>query len=134
MITKKTKKTNSKKATKKQGYDLNNIATKKAATPKRGNGLLNLFFSLIGFVVVIGGLATMFVPTEAKADTITKRGNGTFIVEDFDCKVALANYAELQRSVKENNPKFVQEQLEPSLKLTLEALAEHTECEVQNGK
>jgi hypothetical protein len=58
-------------------------------------------------------------------------GQGTFITEPFSCKVALANYHHLTKTTKENNPTFVQEQLELSLKLTIEELAEHTECEVK---
>lgn len=95
MITKKTKKTNTKPATIKQ------VAQPvKKATPKRskGKGALNLFFSFSGFVGVIWLLLLVFVPVHA--DTITKEGNGTFIEEDFTCKVALADYAELQRVLK----------------------------------
>ena len=130
MIAKKTKKTNTKKATTKP-YNLNDVKTKsKTKQPKKqGNGALNLFFSVIGFVVVIGGLATMFVPTKVKADTITKRGNGTFIVEDFDCTVALANYAELKKSV-ENTPRddFKYPIFLLEYEAVLDALREHTEC------
>jgi len=97
MITKKTKKTNPSKATTKKGYDLNNIKTKKTTKKQKGNGALNLMFSLLGFVSVVSLLVTMFVPTMVKADTITKAGRGTFIIEDFDCKLALADYTELQR-------------------------------------
>ena len=61
-------------------------------------------------------------------------GTGTFITEPFSCEVALANYHHLTETTQNNNPKFVQEQLELSLKLTIEELATHSECEVQNGK
>ena len=99
MITKKTKKSNkttTATATKK-GYDLNNIKTKKIAEKQKGKGALNLMFSLVGFVSVVSLIIAMFVPTIAKADTISKVGKGTFITEEFDCKIALADYAELQR-------------------------------------
>ncbi len=123
-MTKKTKKSNSKTATKNQGYDLNNIATKKATTPtKRKNGALHGFFSLIGFVIGMGSLMALIVPMVAHAN------QGVYIVEPFSCDVALADKKELLRSTKENNSNFVQEQLELSLKLTLEELAEHAECE-----
>lgn len=87
MITKKTKKNNTPTTTKQV-----------AKTPKSKNkGILNMFFSRIGFISIVGLLLAMVVPTLAKADTITKSGRGTFITEEFDCKVALADYAELQR-------------------------------------
>ena len=54
---------------------------------------------------------------------------GVYIVEPFSCDVALADFKELSSNLLEDNPNFVQEQLELSLKLTLEELAEHTECE-----
>jgi len=55
-------------------------------------------------------------------------GSSNFIVEPFSCEVALADYYHLKESTQENNPKFVQEQLQQSLQLTIEALAEHKEC------
>ena len=126
MISKKTKKTNSKTATKNQGYDLNNIKTKKAATPtKKKNGALHGFFSLIGFVIGMGSLMASIVPMVVQAN------QGVYIVEPFSCDVALADKKELLRSTKEDNPKFMQEQLELSLKLTLEELVEHAECGVK---
>jgi hypothetical protein len=98
MITKKQRKNNTTKATNKP-YNLNEVKTKtKAKQPKKqSKGALNLFFSLLGFVVVAGALTASIIPTLAKADTITKVGKGTFIKEDFSCKVALADFAELQR-------------------------------------
>jgi hypothetical protein len=62
--------------------------------------------------------------------SITHALQGTFITEPFSCEVALANYHHLTKTTKENNPQFVQKQLEISLKLTIEELAEHAECEV----
>ena len=59
---------------------------------------------------------------------------GVTIIEPFSCEVALADYAHLTEAVKENNPKFVQEQLEISLEAVTKELAEHSECEVQNVK
>ena len=62
-------------------------------------------------------------------------GTATFINEPFSCEVALANYYHLTETTQNNNPQFVQEQLELSLKLTIEELAEHTECKgVEDGK
>jgi hypothetical protein len=58
-------------------------------------------------------------------------GQGTFITEPFLCEVALADYHHLTKTTKENNPKFVQEQLELSLKSVSEELAKHAECEVK---
>jgi len=58
---------------------------------------------------------------------------GLYIVEPFSCEVALADYYHLTKTTKEN-PQFIQEQLEASLKATIEALAEHSECEgVRDG-
>lgn len=55
---------------------------------------------------------------------------GLYIVEPFSCEVALADYHHLTKTTQENNnPQFIQEQLEASLKATIEALAEHSECE-----
>jgi len=90
MITKKTNKTNPKKKTL-QGYDLNNIKTKKASQPKKKNGALHGFFSLMGFIIGIGSIMAMFIPLVAHAN------QGVYVVEPFSCKVALADYAELQR-------------------------------------
>ena len=59
-------------------------------------------------------------------------GTATYITEPFSCETALANYHHLTKTTKENNPQFVQDQLELSLKLTIEELATHSECEVQN--
>ena len=96
MITKKAKKSNTTTATKK-AYDLNNIKTKKITEKQKGKGALNLMFSLVGFIGVTTLTLALFTPVLAKADTITTAGKGTFITEEFDCKVALADYAELQR-------------------------------------
>ena len=129
MLTKKTKKSNTKTATKK-GYDLNNIKTKKASQPeKKKNGALHLFFSLVGFVLVIGVLMTMFVPTMANAK------QGVIIVEPFECETELANYHELLRALKVT-PKddFKYPIFEKELRLTVEALRVH-KCEgFKDGK
>jgi len=125
MIAKKTKKTNTKTATK--------VTTQ---PKKQGNGALNLFFSLMGVVVVAGTLTALFVPTLAKADTITKSGKGTFITEDFSCKVALADFAELQR-VLEITPRsdFKYSIFLSQYETVSKALSNHTECKgVNNGK
>jgi len=60
---------------------------------------------------------------------------GTFITEPFSCEVALADYHHLTSTTKEDNPKFMQEQLEISLKAVTQELAEHAECKgVSDGK
>lgn len=129
MIAKKTKKTNSKATAKTNGYNLNNIATKKAVQPVRKNGALHGFFSLMGVVIGIGSIMALIVPMVAHAK------QGVYIVEPFSCDVALADYAELSRSVKEDNPQFKQEMLEISLKAVIEELAEHAECGgLEDGK
>lgn len=131
MIAKKTKKTNTKATAKKQGYNLNNIETKKPTQPKKikSNGALHGFFSLMGVVIGIGSLMALIVPMVAHAK------QGVYIVEPFSCDVALADYAELSRSVKEDNPQFKQEMLEISLKAVIEELAEHAECGgLEDGK
>lgn len=129
MITKKTQKTNKKATAKKQGYDLNNIATTKAVQPIKANGILHLFFSLIGFVLGIALLMATLIPMVAHAK------QGTYIVEPFSCEVALANYHHLTITTKENNPQFVQEQLIVSLEAVTQELAEHSECKgVSDGK
>ena len=131
MIAKKQRKNNKKKATTKP-YNLNDVPTKKkakqAVKPKE-NGALNLFFSLIGFVGVVGGLALVFVPTIAEAKE-------TIIVEKFDCNVALADFSELQRRLDITPrtdfkyPLFLDE-----YEAVSDALTEHRECEgVNNGK
>ncbi len=63
--------------------------------------------------------------------SITHALQGTFITEPFSCEVALANFQHLTKTTKENNPTFVQEQLEVSLKAVSEDLAKHLECEVK---
>ena len=128
MITKKTKKTNS-KATTKKGYDLNNIKTKKTSQPKKKSGALNRFFSIVGFVGVVGGLALALTPLTAHADTITHNGNETIIKEDFSCKVALADLAELQR-VLEITPRtdFKYKIFLDEYEAVVKDLAKHTEC------
>ena len=130
MLTKKTKKSNTKTATKK-GYDLNNIKTKKATQPqKKKNGALHLFFSLVGFVLVIGGLVSMFVPTMANAK------QGVIIVESFTCKVALADLKELQRAL-EVTPRtdFKYKIFLDEYEAVVKSLNEHPECkELNDGK
>jgi hypothetical protein len=121
MLSKKTKKSKQNKTTK-NGYDLNKIDTKNTTKKtSKQRGVLNLFFSLVGFVIIVGGIVSMFVPTLAKA-------KGIHIVEPFSCEAALADYYHLMQTTQENNPQFVQEQLQQSLQLTIEALAEHEEC------
>jgi hypothetical protein len=66
--------------------------------------------------------------------TTSSFAKGLYIVEPFSCEVALADYHHLTKTTKENNPQFVQEQLEQSLQVTIEALAKHAECEgVRDG-
>jgi hypothetical protein len=60
--------------------------------------------------------------------SMTHALQGTFITEPFSCEVALANYHHLTKTTKENNPKFVQEQLELSLKSVTQELKDHQEC------
>ena len=126
MIAKKTKKTNSKATAKTNGYNLNNIATKKAVQPVRKNGALHGFFSLMGVVIAIGSLMALIVPLVAYAK------QGTFIVEPFSCEVTLADYAELQRRLEVTArtdwkyPIFLVE-----YEATVNVLAEHIECEVK---
>jgi len=109
MITKKTAKTNTK------------ATTKQATQPqKKKNGALNLFFSLMGFILVIGGLMALFVPIMAHAK------QGEVIVEPFECKTELANYHELLRALKVT-PKddFKYPIFKKELRLTIEALKVH---------
>ena len=117
MITEKTKKTNSK-------------TTSPTAVKSQGKSIVNLVFSLMGFVLGMGSLMALFImPMVANAD------NGTYINEPFTCEVALANYHHLTKTTKENNPKFVQEQLVVSLEAITQELAEHLECKgVSDGK
>jgi len=126
MITKKTKKTNSKATSKKQGYNLNNIKTKKASQPKKKNGALHGFFSLMGFVIGIASIMAMFVPLVAQAN------QGVYVVEPFSCDVALADYAELQR-VLEITPRtdFKYKIFLDEYVTVVKVLAEHSECEVK---
>jgi hypothetical protein len=63
--------------------------------------------------------------------SMTHALQGTFITEPFSCEVALANFHHLSKTTKENNPTFVQEQLEISLKSVIEELAKHSACEVK---
>ena len=126
MITKKTKKTNSKATSKKQGYNLNNIKTKKASQPKKKNGALHGFFSLMGFVIGVGSIMAMVVPLVAHAN------QGVYVVEPFSCDVALADYAELQR-VLELTPRtdFKYQIFLDEYETVVKVLAEHAECEVK---
>ena len=129
-MTKKTKKSNPTTVTaKKQGYDLNNIKTKKATKPKKKNGALHGVFSLLGFIIGVGSLMAMVVPMVAHAN------QGVYIVEPFSCEVALADYAELQR-VLEITPRtdFKYPIFLDEYEATIKILIEHTECKgVQNG-
>jgi len=126
MITKKQPKS---KATTKTGYDLNNIKTKKTSQPKKKSGALHGFFSIIGFIGVVGGLASILVPLAVHADTITHNGNETIIQEDFSCKVALADLAELQR-VLEITPRtdFKYKIFLDEYEAVVKDLAKHSEC------
>jgi len=121
MLPKNNKNAKTKRAAK-NGNDHDRAKSKKATKkPSKQRGVLNLFFSLVGFVVVVGGVLSIFIPTLAQA-------KGIHLVEPFSCEVALADYHHLVESTQENNPQFVQEQLQQSLQLTIEALAEHEEC------
>jgi len=126
MITKKTKKTNPKKKTL-QGYDLNNIKTKKASQPEKKNGALHGFFSLMGFIIGIGSIMAMFVPLVAYAN------QGVYIVEPFSCKVTLADYAELQRLL-EITPRtdFKYQIFLDEYSTVVKTLELHTECKGGN--
>ncbi len=130
MITKKTKKTNT-KATTKKGYNLNNIKTKKATEPKKEkSNAVNNFFSVIGFIGVVGGLMTMFMPTMAHAN------QGSFVTEPFSCSVTLADYRELQR-VLEVTPRtdYKYKIFLSEYEAVSKVLAEHKECKgVKDGK
>ena len=126
MIAKKTKKTNTKATAKTNGYNLNNIATKKTVKTVKRNGALHGFFSLMGVVIGIGSLMALVVPMVAHAK------QGVYIVEPFSCEVALADYAELQRRLEVTArtdwkyPIFLAE-----YETTVKVLAEHAECEVK---
>ena len=134
-MTKKTKKINPTPATKtntakKQGYDLNTIKTKKASQPKKKNGALHGFFSLMGIVIGIGSIMAMVVPMVAHAN------QGVYIVEPFSCEVALADYAELQKQL-EITPRtaFEYPMLLSMYEGVVKDLEVHSECEeVQDGK
>ena len=117
MITKKTAKTNTK------------ATTKQATQPQKKNGALNLFFSLMGFILVIGGLMALFVPIMAHAK------QGVIIVEPFECETELANYHELLRALKvTSKDDFKYPIFEKELRLTVEALRVH-KCEgFKDGK
>jgi len=133
MITKKTKKSNTTATAKTKGYDLNNIKTKKIAEKQKGKGALNLMFSLVGFVSVVGLIIAMFVPTMAKADTIAKVGKGTFITEEFSCKVALADYAELQRVLEITPRTDFKYSIFLSQFETVTRAMNNNDCEVKDG-
>jgi hypothetical protein len=126
MLPKNNTKAKTKRASK-NGNDHNQPQTKKATKLSKTRNVLNLFFLLVGFGAIISGVLSLFIPTLVQA-------KGLYIVEPFSCEVALADYYHLTQSVKENNPQFIQEQLEESLQVTIEALAEHSECEgVRDG-
>ena len=129
MLTEKTKKSNTKTTTKK-GYDLKEIKTKKTSQPeKKQKGALNLFFSLMGFVLVIGGLMGLFVPIMAHAK------QGVIIVEPFECETELANYHELLRALKATSKDdFKYPIFEKELRLTVEALKVHNCKGLKDGK
>jgi uncharacterized membrane protein len=128
MLSKNNKNAKTKRVAKNGNLKSQEKSKKVTKKPSKQRGVFNLFFSLAGFVIIVGGIVSMFAPTLAKAE-------GIHIVEPFSCEVALADYHHLKESTQENNPQFVQEQLQQSLQLTIEALAEHEECEgVQNGK
>jgi hypothetical protein len=125
MIQKKQLKNSTKKKTS-QGYDLNNIKTKKASQPKKKNGALHGFFSLMGYVVGIGSLMALIVPMVAHAK------QGVYIVEPFNCEVALADYTELQRRLEvtpRTNWKY--EIFLFEYEAVAEELEAHAECEVK---
>ena len=135
MIAKKSKKNNLKTATNKP-YNLKSIKIKKAqkATKKKlkqGKGL-NLFLGLTGFVVTTGAFVALIVPTLSHADTITKHGKGTFITEDFSCKVALADYKELQK-VLDITPRtdFKYKVFLEEFEAVTTSINNHSDCEIK---
>lgn len=129
MITKKATKNNP-KATTKKGYDLKNIKTKsKTSQPKKEkSNALNNFFSVVGFVGIVGGLIIGLGQT-------AHANQGTFITEPFSCSVALADLKELQRAVKET-PKsdFKYKIFLEELEAVKNNLKKHSECSAKGGK
>ena len=133
MIAKKSNKNNPKTPTNKP-FNLKNIKTKKAkkATKKQPKNYLNLFFGLSGFVLTAGAFVALFAPTLSHADTITKHGKGTFITEDFSCKVALADYKELQR-VLDITPRtdFKYKVFLEEFEAVTTSINNHSDCEIK---
>ena len=123
MISKKPK---NNKTSKPNGYNLNNIKTKKASQPKKKNGALHGFFSLMGFIIGIGSLMALIVPMAIHAN------QGVYIVEPFSCEVALADYAELQRRL-EVTPRsdWKYEIFLIEYEAVVAELEAHAECEVK---
>ena len=78
-------------------------------------------------IIAIATLLTLISPVTA--DTIEKKGNGTFITEDFSCEVALADVAELQRAL-EITPRtdFKYKVFLEEYEAVTEALKNHSEC------
>jgi hypothetical protein len=110
MITEKTKKTNS----------------KKVSQPVQANGALHGFFTLMGVVIGIGSIMALIVPMAIHAN------QGFYIVEPFNCEVALLDYAELQGRLEVTPrtdwkyPIFLFE-----YELIVKELEVHAECEVK---
>ncbi len=126
MITKKATKNNP-KATTKKGYDLTKITTKKASQPKKKkSNALHTFFSVIGFIGVVGSLIAISTATAHAKE-------GVIIVEPFECKTEIANYHELLRALKvTSTDDFKYPIFQKELRLTVEALTAH-KCEGFNN-
>ena len=120
------KKPKNKRTAKTNGYNLNDIKTKKASHPKKKNGALHGFFSLMGFIIGIGSLMALIVPMAIHAN------QGVYIVEPFSCEVALVDYAELQRRL-EVTPRtdWKYEIFLIEYEAVVTELEAHAECEVK---
>jgi len=105
----------------------NNPKTTTKTTAKKSNALYN-FFSIIGFIAVVGTLVTV-------ASISANAKEGVYIKEPFSCDVALADLKELQRAVKET-PKsdFKYKIFLEELEAVKNSLKKHSECSAKGGK
>jgi len=77
------------------GYNLNNIKTPKKKTVKKAKTAeKSSNMGIWGFVIIMGLIASMFLPTLANAK------QPTVIVEKFSCSVANADFKESQRQLE----------------------------------
>ena len=79
--------------------------------------------AMIATAVISATMATVL-----KADTVEQRGNGTFVQEDFSCKVALADKVYLETAIPTETDVEMKEMMIKELVSTKKAINNNGGC------